>query len=86
MTRLLIASRTRPDIDLPRYLGMYEFSVVPRSLFTTDGTLNVKHLVLTQFSIRQRCFGHLMTKQFLSAIKTKNELTEYLKSTTATTY
>ena len=26
-TRLLVASRTRPDIDLPRYLGMYEFSV-----------------------------------------------------------
>ena len=40
MTRLLVASKIRPDIDLPRYLGMYEFSVVPRSLFTTDGTLH----------------------------------------------
>ena len=40
MTRLLVASRTRPDIDLPKYLGMYEFSVVPRSLFIIDGTLH----------------------------------------------
>lgn len=40
MTRLLIASRTRPDIDLPSNIGMYEFSVVPRSLFTIDGTLH----------------------------------------------
>ena len=39
MTRLLVASRTRSDIDLPKYLGMYEFSVVPRFLFTIDGTL-----------------------------------------------
>ena len=36
MSRLLAASRTRPDIDLPNYLGMYEFSVVPLSLFTPD--------------------------------------------------
>ena len=40
MTRLLIASRSRPDIDLKKYLGIYEFSVVPRSLFTPDGSLH----------------------------------------------
>ena len=34
MNRLLVASRTRPDIDLPKYLGMPQFSVVPLSLFT----------------------------------------------------
>ena len=39
MKRLLVASRTQPDIDLPKYLGMYEFSVVPLSLFTPDGSL-----------------------------------------------
>ena len=39
MTRLLIASRSRPDIDLPSKIGAYEFSVVPRSLFTADGSL-----------------------------------------------
>ena len=32
MTRFVIASRSRPEIDLPKYLGEYEFSVVPRSL------------------------------------------------------
>ena len=31
--------RTRHDIDLPSYLGDYEFSVVPRPLFTPDGQL-----------------------------------------------
>ena len=38
MKRLLVASRTRSDIDLPNYLGLYEFIVVPPSLFTSDGT------------------------------------------------
>ena len=31
--------RTRPYIDLLSYLGDYELSVVPRSLFTPDGQL-----------------------------------------------
>ena len=39
MTRFTFASRSRPEIDLPHYLGEYEFSVVPRSLFSTDGKL-----------------------------------------------
>ena len=38
MNRLLVASTTRPDIDIPKYLGMYEFSVVPL-LFTPDVSL-----------------------------------------------
>ena len=38
MKRLLVASRTRVDIDLPKNLGMYELAVVPPSLFAPDGT------------------------------------------------
>ena len=38
-SRFLIACRTRHDIDLPSYLGDYEFSAVPRLLFTTGGQL-----------------------------------------------
>ena len=37
MTRFIIASRSPSDIDLPSYLGKFEFSVVPRSLFNEDG-------------------------------------------------
>ena len=37
ISRFLIVCRTLHDIDLPLYLGDYEFSVVPRSLFTPDG-------------------------------------------------
>ena len=39
ISRFLIVCRTRHDIDLQSYLGDYEFSVVPRSLFTPDGQL-----------------------------------------------
>ena len=38
MNCLLVASRTRPDIDLPKSIGMYEFTVVPTSLFCPDGS------------------------------------------------
>ena len=40
LNRLLIVSRTRPDLDLPKELGKYEFSVTPPSIFASDGTLN----------------------------------------------
>ena len=39
ISRFLIVCRTRHDIDLQSYLGDYEFSIVPRSLFTPDGQL-----------------------------------------------
>ena len=39
MSRLLVASRSRPDIILPNNIGTYKFSVVPISLFAADGTL-----------------------------------------------
>ena len=41
MSRFVIATRTRSEIDLPAYLGFYEFSVVPRSLFNSDGSLHL---------------------------------------------
>ena len=40
MIRFIIASRFRPDIDSPKYLGMYKFSVVPSALFTPDRFLH----------------------------------------------
>lgn len=39
MTKFIVASRRREDIDLPYYFGKYEFAVVPRSLFQPDGSL-----------------------------------------------
>ena len=39
MNRILVASRSRPGIDLSNIFGTYEFSVVPLSLFATDGSL-----------------------------------------------
>ena len=40
MNKLLVASRTRPDIDLQFCLGKYKFSVTPPSLFNPDGSLH----------------------------------------------
>lgn len=37
MTRFLIMSRQREEIDLKEILGNYELSVVPQSLFLQDG-------------------------------------------------
>ena len=37
MKHLLVASRTRADIDLLKYLVIYEFTVVPPSLLAPDG-------------------------------------------------
>ena len=39
MTRLLIAARSRPEIDIKSLFGAYEFSVVPRSMFASDGKM-----------------------------------------------
>ena len=39
MNRLLVASTTRHDIDLPKYMRIYEFSEVPFSLLTPGDLL-----------------------------------------------
>ena len=41
MTRLLITARKRPEVDLEKIIGTYEFSVVPRSILDNDGSLMI---------------------------------------------
>ena len=61
----LIISRSRPQLDLKKCIGMYEFGVVPRSLFASDGTVLLAydkakilpHLELL-ISIRTTCQAH----------------------------
>ena len=36
---LIVISRSRPQLDLKECIGTYEFCVVPRSLFASDGTV-----------------------------------------------
>lgn len=38
-TRLMMVCKSRPGIDIKEAVGIYEFSVVPRSLFAADGTM-----------------------------------------------
>ena len=54
MPKFVIAARTRPEIDLPAYFGSYEFSVVPKSLFATDGCLrlNTDEAIIAQELIK----------------------------------
>ena len=37
--RLLLVSRSRPEINLEDAVGRHEFSVVPRSMFAADGEM-----------------------------------------------
>ena len=39
LQRLIVISRSRPQLDLKECIGTYEFGVVPRSLFALDGTV-----------------------------------------------
>ena len=39
MSRFVLAARCCPDSDFPGYFRLYEFSVVPKSLFTPDENL-----------------------------------------------
>ena len=39
MSRFTVAAKSRPDVDLPGYLGNYGFSTVPRSIFRQEGDL-----------------------------------------------
>lgn len=39
-SRLLVASRSRSDVDFKGYLSQYEFSVLPSSLFVPDGNMH----------------------------------------------
>ena len=39
LARFLIILRSRPEIDMKEAIGQYEFSAVPRSLFSADGEM-----------------------------------------------
>ena len=38
-TWMMVICKSRPEIDIKEAVGVYEFSVVPRSMFAADGTL-----------------------------------------------
>ena len=39
LQRFIVISRSRPELNLKECIGTYEFGVVPRSLFASDGSL-----------------------------------------------
>ena len=39
LQRLIVITRSRPDLDLKDCIGTFEFGVIPRSLFASDGSL-----------------------------------------------
>ena len=39
LQRFIVISRSRPELDLKECIGTYEFGIVPRSLFASDGSL-----------------------------------------------
>ena len=49
-SKLVIASRSRPDVDMKLCLSEYELSAVPRSLFAPDGSM---HHCLAKYKLTQ---------------------------------
>ena len=39
LQRFVIAARSRPELDLKECIGTFEFGIIPRSLFLSDGSL-----------------------------------------------
>ena len=39
LTRMMMVCKSRPEIDIQETVGLYEFSLVPRSLFAVDGSM-----------------------------------------------
>ena len=37
--RMMVICKSRPEIDIKEAVGVYEFSVVPRSMFAADGNM-----------------------------------------------
>ena len=37
--RMMVICNSRPEIDIKEAVGVYKFSVVPRSMFAADGTM-----------------------------------------------
>ena len=37
--RLMMVSKSCPDIDIKEAIGLHEFTVVPRALFASDGAM-----------------------------------------------
>ena len=76
MSRLIVAARSRPEIDISKYFGYYEFLVVPKSLFLDDGKLvptkdkcyftRVRILVLRNKTISVYGFQHGLLNGWLA--------------------
>ena len=55
LERLIVISRSRPQLDLKECIGTYEFGVVPRSLFASDGT------VVVAFQMTKRKYSTILS-------------------------
>ena len=51
LPRLIIISRSRPELDLQKHIGEFELGLVPRSLFAADGSIL---LATDEYKIRQK--------------------------------
>ena len=69
--RMMVICKSRPDIDIKAAVGVYEFSVVPRSMFAADG--NVLHC-----SAKSALMNILRSAQVTDQLSRLNPLTSWL--------
>ena len=53
-TRMLLVSKSRPNINLEETIGRHELSVVPRSMFAADGTMLHCHVKSNLMAILEK--------------------------------
>ena len=85
VARLIVISRSRPQLDLKEYIGTYEFGVIPRSLFASDGRVflaydNVKILHHLELLVsNEQLVMHTPAMKTSTSIASNNENTNIWK-------
>ena len=85
VARLIVISRSRPQLDLKEWIGTYEFGVIPRFLFASDGTVflaydkaKILHHLELLFSNEQLAM-HTPAMKTSTSIASNNENTNVWK-------
>ena len=65
--RLAMVCKSRPEIDIHEAVGLYEFTVVPRSLFARDGTMLHCSCKSALMHILEKVGGHSTYTQKITA-------------------
>ena len=79
LQRHIVISRSRPQLDLKECLGTYEFGVVPRTIFASDGTVLLaydKYKILHHLQLlvsSEQMVTHTPARETSTSVASNNE-------------